>query len=305
MLKDLSRRIVPPIAVDAARWLARGSETSPPVSGPVTLQYGDFIMECDASHNLPRILAMLPDYGRNVADVVLALGVEQPLVIDVGANIGDTALVLARFAPGAKILCIEGDARFLPVLTSNTSQIPGVTIAQAVLSDRGSSIRGRFEERGGTAHLIVEDTGVAFQTQSLDDLLTRYPQFARPDVIKIDTDGFDAPIMRGARGVLGSSHPVVFYEWDPYSYRLAGEDDVSHADFLMELGFERFLIFTNRGELLLQVRRPGHNIWESLAQFSRRRRVVDGWYYDIAAFPEERQDVCESLWQHYSQSVPG
>ena len=137
-------------------------------------------MECDASHDLPRILAMLPDYGRNVADVVLALGVEQPIVIDVGANIGDTALVLARFAPGAKVLCVEGDARFMPVLKSNTSQISGVTIAQAVLSDRGSSVRGRFEEHGGTAHLIVDDAGVSFQAQSLDDLLTGYPAVRPP-----------------------------------------------------------------------------------------------------------------------------
>ena len=39
--------------------------------------------------------------------------------------------------------------------------------------------------------------------------------------------------------------------------------------------------------------------------FSRRRRAIDGWYYDVAAFLEERQVVCESLWQHYTQSVQG
>jgi FkbM family methyltransferase len=256
-------------------------------------------MECDASHNLPRILADLPDYGRNVAELVRALQAPEPIVIDVGANIGDTALLLARFAPGARVLCIEGDEQFLPFLTSNTSQIPNVTIAQAILSDRNAAIKGRFASHQGTAHLVLEEAGGAFETRTLDDLLRDYPRFSRPDVIKIDTDGFDAPIMRGARDVLASSRPVLFYEWDPHSYEVAGENDFSHAELLMELGFDWFMIFSNRGELLLRIRRPGREVWASLARFARARRPVDGWYYDVAAFPEERRAACDALWRHY------
>src|SRR5262245_50116758 len=44
-------------------------------------------------------LAALPDFGRPLADVVTALDVPEPRVIDIGANIGDTVLLLARFAP--------------------------------------------------------------------------------------------------------------------------------------------------------------------------------------------------------------
>ena len=89
------------------------------------LKYGEFFLECDSSHHLPRILAVLPDLGRRLTDIVLALDVREPCVIDIGANIGDTALLLARFAPGARVLCIEGDARFIPDLTLNTSQVDG------------------------------------------------------------------------------------------------------------------------------------------------------------------------------------
>jgi hypothetical protein len=55
------------------------------------------------------------------------------------------------------------------------------------------------------------------------------------------------------------------------------------------------MIFTNTGELLLRVRRPGHDILESLAGFSRARRQIDDWHFDIAAFPAERIDVWERL----------
>jgi FkbM family methyltransferase len=304
LIKTASLLVLPPIAVAAARRLFAGAVPSEQLSGPIRLQYGKFFLECDASHNLPRILSTLPDYGRNAAEIVRALSARNPVIIDVGANIGDTALLVAGVAPGARILCIEGYAPFMPFLTSNTAQLPDVVVAQAVLSDRTAPMKGRFDEHRGTAHLVPDDSGLSFATETLDDLLGKYPAFSHPDVIKIDTDGFDGPILRGARGVLKAARPIVFYEWDPYSYSLAGEDNVSHAELLIELGYERFLIFDNRGDLLLHVRQPGPEVWQSLSQFSLRRRAIDGWYYDIAAFTEERRGACESVCQQYARPAP-
>ena len=304
-LRQFLAAITPPIVVVAARKLVRRTNTAPPENGRVRIPYGPFFLECDSSHHLPKILAHLPDFGRPLADIVRAVNVHEPRVIDVGANIGDTALLLARFAPGAKVLCIDGDPHFIPDLKLNTSQITGVTIAQAILSDRSSETRGRFfshVNHGGTSTFALDEAGELLQTQTLDDLLRGYPEFSTPHVIKIDTDGFDPAILRGAKGVLASARPVAFYEWDPYSYTISGEDHFNHADLLMDLGYDHFLIFTNQGQPLLRVRRPGHDVWESLGRFSLRRRAIDGWHYDIAAFPSERPDICERLWQQYSAS---
>jgi FkbM family methyltransferase len=207
---------------------------------------------------------------------------------------------LARFAPGAKVLCVDGDPHFIPDLKLNTSQITGVTIAQAILSDRSSKTRGRFLSHDGTSTFALDEAGELLQTQTLDDLLRDYPEFSIPHVIKIDTDGFEPAILRGAKEVLASARPVAFYEWDPYSYNISGENHFSHADFLMDLGYDHFLIFTNEGQPLLSVRQPGHDVWESLGRFSLRRRSIDGWHYDIAAFRSERPDICERLCRHYS-----
>src|SRR5262245_47174224 len=103
-LKRLLMLFVPPIAVLTASRLA-GAFAIP--REKVRVKYGEFVLECDSSHHLPHILAVLPDFGRPLAEIVLALKVQPARVIDVGANIGDTALLLARFAPGAKVLCIE------------------------------------------------------------------------------------------------------------------------------------------------------------------------------------------------------
>jgi FkbM family methyltransferase len=298
---EISKRVLPPIVIDTGSWLLKRF-ISPLVSpAHIRFKYGQYFLECDSSHHLPQILHTVPNFGRNLADVVNALEAKDLHVIDVGANIGDTAILLARFAPGAKVLCIEGDSRFMSDLRRNIAQISGVTIAEAILSDRSAQVKGEFVTKQGTAHVVLGEGGALLQVQALDDLLTAYPEFSCPDVIKIDTDGFEPAILRGAKNVLASSKPVVFYEWHPDYYRMAGEDTISHADFLMNLGYDGFTFFTNRGELLLHVRKPGHDILESLAQFSHARRRIDDCHFDIAAFPTERLSAWGRLWYHYSK----
>jgi FkbM family methyltransferase len=295
-LKELSLHILPPIAVDGMRWLLNLTRKDRVVVGQrLRVPYGDFFLECDSTHHLPQILVSLPNFGRRLADVVLALKVDQPCVIDVGANIGDTALLLARFAPGAKVLCVEGDSSFIADLKRNTSQIAGVTIAQAFLSDRTAVIRGKLVTKDGTGHVVLDENGDALQVQTLDDLLASSPQFSSPHVIKIDTDGYDAAILRGAQKVLATVKPVVFYEWHPGYYNMAGESVSGHAEFLSRLGYEGFLIFTNRGELLLSMRNPGPEIWNSLAYFSSQRRTFDDLHYDVAAFPRQWSSAWKDL----------
>jgi len=299
--KEISKRVLPPIVIDAGRWVLKLCISPQASPARIKFQYGQFFLECDSSHHLPQILHAVPNFGRNLADVVNALEAKEPHVIDVGANIGDTAILLARFAPGAKVLCIEGDSRFMSDLKCNTAQISGVTITEAILSDRSAQVKGEFVAEKGTAHVVLREGGSWLQVQTLDDLLMAYPDFSCPDVIKIDTDGFEPAILRGAKNVLASSKPVVFYEWHPDCYNMAEEDNISHADFLMDLGYDGFTIFTNRGELLLHVRRPGHDILESLAQFSHARRRVDNCHFDVAAFPTERLSAWGRLWCHYSK----
>ena len=115
-LKEISKRMLPPIVIDAGRWVLKLCISPQASPARIKFLYGQFFLECDSSHHLQQILNAVPNFGRNLADVVNALEAKEPHVIDIGANIGDTALLLARFAPGAKVLCIEGDSRFMSYL---------------------------------------------------------------------------------------------------------------------------------------------------------------------------------------------
>ena len=75
---------------------------------------------------------------------------------------------------------------------------------------------------------------------SADDLLTAYPEFSYPDVLKIDTDGFEPAILRGAKSAIGIFPTRSFLRMAPDFYHRAGENNTGHADLLMELGYEGF-----------------------------------------------------------------
>jgi FkbM family methyltransferase len=300
LFRELVVALMPPlIAAGGRRLLALRKPAAPE---RVKFPYGPYVLACDSTHHLPTILTDLPNYGRNVADVVCALDVAEPRVIDIGANIGDTAVLLARFAPGCSVLCVEGDSRYMDDLTENVAQVRGVTIAQTFLGDHTGPARGDVVAAHGTGHITLGGEHV-MQLRTLDDLLSDHPAFARPDVIKIDTDGFDPAIMRGARRTLSTAKPVVFYEWHPTLYEIAGENDTSHAEFLMSLGYTGFSFFTNKGELLIHLRNPTRELLLGLASYSRvrRERNNEDWFFDIAAFPAERSDAWERLWNQYSK----
>ena len=55
---------------------------------------------------------------------------------------------------------------------------------------------------------------------------------------------------------------------------------------------------------MVRLHKPERRVWESLARFSRARRDIDGWHYDVAAFPDEREDVLNRLCEHYSVPAP-
>lgn len=75
-----------------------------------------------------------------------------------------------------------------------------------------------------------------------------------PHFVKIDTDGFDFKVIRGAAGTLRAHHPALFFEWDRFHLANQGEDFLSIFPLLGELGYENALIFDNFGTLLCELK---------------------------------------------------
>ncbi|WP_104732499.1 FkbM family methyltransferase [Helicobacter salomonis] len=71
-----------------------------------------------------------------------------------------------------------------------------------------------------------------------------------PNFIKIDTDGFDFKIIRGAEQTLQKFKPALFFEWDHTCLSAQGEVSTGIFPLLNKFGYEQLIIFDNYGNLV-------------------------------------------------------
>lgn len=206
------------------------------------------------SHELPFYRHDHPLYDRPLGVVAAELGGP---VVDVGANVGDTAAEI-RSRTDAPILCVEGDDRFFALLELNAPRIGGLELEQAFVEAPEEAV---VERHGGTARLRGANGSEpriheALRSKPLARILDEHSRFARPALLKLDTDGMDVPIVLANLELLARIRPVLFFEYDPH---LGATPDV--FEHLRAIGYRRMDVYENTGELAQRVDLPGaiHN----------------------------------------------
>ena len=202
----------------------------------VRYRIGAAELELPLSHELPFHRSDHPDYGEAVGRIAAELGGP---VVDVGANVGDTAAIV-RAHSDVPILCVEGDDQFFPLLERNAEQFFDVELEPSYVRDNVVRAgEGRVERARGTARLVGGDR----PGRPLREILERHPRFARPALVKLDTDGMDVPILTANADLLGELQPVLFFEYDPH---LGATPEVFVT--LCDKGYEVAVVFENTGE---------------------------------------------------------
>ena len=138
-------------------------------------------------------------------------GIGAGVLFDVGANSGSYTLVLRRFSPNSMIHAFEPHPRTFAILQQRTAA-PGTTLVNMALSDQPGMMQLHdFAENDGStqASLAVEAVSIfdgatvshPVEVTTIDDYLAR-TGIAKIDLLKIDTEGFDINVLRGARSAL-------------------------------------------------------------------------------------------------------
>jgi FkbM family methyltransferase len=219
--------------------------------------------------------------------------------VDIGANVGDSAALISTHHD-VPTLCIEGTETFLPFLRENARRIgPHVAIEVAFVGDGAAGGGYALQTiEAGSAKLVVDpDRAAGIQVKRLDALLAGAPAFARPRLIKIDTDGFDFQIITTSVGLLGEIKPVLFYEYAPFEQPNGIADGVASYQALLQAGYRHFIVYDNFGNYLI------HLNGESLAQFvdlngylcANRAYGIAVHYFDVCAFGPEDHDLFDAL----------
>jgi FkbM family methyltransferase len=158
-------------------------------------------------------------------------------VIDVGANVGQMTLEMAHLVgPQGKVFAIEpapGNLRVLRAHVGRNGFADRVTLIEAACCENdGDSIDltvfGSATDTVGSGHTIVGESvptgeaggfpalSVRVPTVSLDAVCERHA--IQPAVIKIDVEGAELSVLKGAREVLSRDRPRIRFGFHPFAF---------------------------------------------------------------------------------------
>jgi len=203
-------------------------------------------------------LAWIPDFGSDAGQTpenrfFAALDVSGKVVFDVGAFEG---LVTLFFAPRARqVVCYEPNSRNYGKLLRNLelNRIGNVTVRKlAVGAEPGASRMAWDASMAGGATLTrtgisrvmesrkVEAQYESIQVTTLDQDLAE-AQLPEPDLIKVDVEGYELPVLQGARHLLERKHPALYLEMHGETMNEKRVNARAVVEFLNTLGYSSIL----------------------------------------------------------------
>ncbi len=188
-----------------------------------------------------------------VLEVLLRRGRGTRVFIDVGANVGLYSLVVrqAMCATG-RVLSIEPSATTAATLREHVawSAQPGVEVFECALSS--SSGMAQLAERKddwGKASLARAEAGQTrspVETRTLDDLVQE-TGVEVVDLIKIDVEGHELEVLKGAKDTIERMLPTIVIEYSPqWMSDVAIDEMTGYFERLVSKGYHAYRILPGR-----------------------------------------------------------
>jgi FkbM family methyltransferase len=210
------------------------------------------------SHPLPDYAKNGSGYGQNLVELARELGkrngTDPLLVLDIGANIGDSALQIMA-ATDARVLCVEGDRYWANFLRKNVGNKEGATIEEVLLVPEGTFADATPVRGGGTTSFRQDAPSEdAMPTMTVNALRAAHPEFDQLRLVKSDTDGYDPVLVATVAEAWSDVGPVFHFEFDPQLAHAVGDDRPNDIwEKLTKLGYARLGIWDNGGDPLGQL----------------------------------------------------
>ncbi len=158
------------------------------------------------------------------------------MALDVGANVGAYTLLLGRWVrPGGRVYAFEPAPEAFGGLSAHVrlnGLEDGVTCVRAAASSSTGTATLSVDGLSGANRLDASAGGERVATVTLDDFCRR--EGIRPSFIKIDVEGAELGVLRGARETIraGGDGLALFVEMHPTIW---GEMGITAADVRAEL----------------------------------------------------------------------
>jgi FkbM family methyltransferase len=253
-----------------------------------------------AEHPLAPTLAIFPQLNRPLALAAQAMECDPAnaplIVVDVGANIGETIAIIEQRCGGGHYLCIEADQEIAELCRANHASNSRVQVEQRFIGESdGIAVRLQDDGRANpSTKLAVEgDEGAGYdRLVRLDTVAGPFAELhGRLSLLKVDTEGYDFSVLRSAPEILKRYSPALFFEWFPDLLTGLGEDVWSGFEYLRTLGYRYYIFFTSQGDYYCAAADPERLLIHSLAAVVQNRKLFD--YFDV--FASTDKSVYENL----------
>lgn len=215
--------------------------------------------------------------------------------VDVGANVGDT-LAIIKGKAAMPVICVEGDPVCCELLEENSRQFEEVFLVKTFLADTPGEANVELQKTGWNTTLTKAKTdglGQRLQFQTLDQVVQGLNRQVRVKLLKVDTEGYDLRILRGAAGILERDQPVITFELNRENVEPLGDSVGDFFDYLVKLGYHHFILNDSGGGFICALNEQDRGVLLDLYQYSYLGRPI--YYFDIWVF--HRSD--RGLFEHF------
>jgi FkbM family methyltransferase len=186
------------------------------------------------------------------------------VAIDVGANVGwHTLLMASRVGAGGRVFALEPNVTTRKRLDAaiETNALLQVTTAACAAADHDGRIGFEAPDAGefwdGTGRLRL-DARQSVDCVTLDRFVAEHA-IDRLALIKIDVEGWELAVLRGAARVLRTLRPHLLFEFDPAYIGRSRSTGHQLSEFLRDNGYQLLALGGRAPHRVSQVGEQGGN----------------------------------------------
>lgn len=259
----------------------------------VIVQVGDYNIIMPGNNPQISNYKRFPDMNNQLGRLAKIVTNKYPnlTMIDVGANVGDTIAIVKSFVD-IPIIGIEGDATTYPFLEKNIPQFKNIIIIKQFLGEETKTIKANLEKDGWNGTIIPSSTSSnSLELKTLDQTLKdKALNNLNLKILKIDVEGFDTIVLRGANEIIKKHQPVLYFEYNRENMNAINEDGISTLLSLKEFGYQNIIFFDNKNKYIL------NTTLDNVELITHLHNYADGIngmipYFDICIFSKEDEDI--------------
>lgn len=268
----------------------------------IEFSYGGTSIILPGEHLLPKYRKIHRLYDAFLGHLVKYIE-PKSTVIDVGANCGDTLILMFKENYNLYYICIEPDPIYFAYLSNNAQKISkgypqgNISLIKSLV---GASIDGvELVGNNGTKKAVPSQGAHSIRPQKLDSILFE-EKTQKVRLIKSDVDGFDYDVINSAMEVIKNHKPILFFECD-CDNEIQLQNYIKTTIDLEKIGYVKWVIFDNFGEVVLKTNnvKDLHQLLAYVNRQNNKRSTRTIWYFDILACVDADRNLIDKVVDDY------